>query len=74
LEAELSQKIQDVIRQKPFHTIPETAQLLNITRAHVYNLARQGELRIVKVAGRSSGVPSDDVIAYANRRLTEAAS
>jgi excisionase family DNA binding protein len=69
--AELSERSQQLILEKPFQTVPETAHLLNITKAHVYNLANRGEFRIVKVAGRSSGVPSDDLVDYINRQLTQ---
>jgi hypothetical protein len=72
--AELSERSQQLILDKPFQTVPETARLLNITKAHGYNLANRGEFRIVKVAGRSSGVRSDDLVDYINRQLTQAAS
>ena len=47
----------DAKAERIAYTIPEAAEALGVSRAHVYNLIREGRLRSVKF-GRSRRIPA----------------
>jgi excisionase family DNA binding protein len=50
-----------VFTQKPrAHTVREACDLLRISRSHLYALAKRGELRLVRIGGRTL-VPESEI-------------
>jgi excisionase family DNA binding protein len=49
-----------------FLTMPETLEVLNISRSHLYRLVARGELRIIRI-GRCTRFAAEEVLAFAER-------
>ncbi len=56
-----------------FLTLPDVAEVLNISGAQVYALVRRGELRAIKIGGRGQWrVEGSELEAYIQRAYADA--
>lgn len=56
-----------------FLTLPDVAEVLNISGAQVYALVRRGELRAIKIGGRGQWrVEASELEAYIQRAYADA--
>lgn len=59
---------QNASSRKLAERINPTAQLIGVSRATIYRLAKAGELDIVKLSERASGITRASIARYANAR------
>lgn|GEM_PF-5219864 len=59
------------LRPDSLYRVADVMQRLGVSRATVYNLARNGKLELVKIGVRSSGVTGKSLIALIGGRRTQ---
>jgi excisionase family DNA binding protein len=62
-------KEQDAVNARPRqpYTVDEVCKLFRVSRPSIYRMAKEGELRLIKI-GRSTRIPAEEVDALLNAR------